>query len=254
MTKRLDKILLHLYKFRFLTRNQLQTLLNHKQFNRVIVWLNQLSDGGYIRRYYDARLVTEPAVYSLGLNGRKYLLKHLENDIEASQLDRVWREPKLSLEFRQHCLLVADCYLSLSKLVKTTGAKLKFHTKVDLYGLKYLILPNPDTYFSIEEANGNKKCYFLDVFDDLPPRMELRKRIRQYFQYYEDNHWQDHNDNSFPSIIFVCPNNRSLNYLNIQIQKQLENEAELTFFLTTREKVKTLGICRKILQKVLLKE
>jgi hypothetical protein len=250
MTTRQEEILLYLYKFRFLTRNQIQSLLGHKHFNRVIVWLNKLTAGGYIRRYYNSRFVTKPAMYSLGLKARAYLKKHPQKGVKILLLDRVWREHKLSKQFYHHCLLVADCYLSLAKLVRTTGAKLHFYTKTDLYGLRYLILPNPDAYFSIEETNGRKKGYFLDIFDDLPVRMVLRKRIRQYFRYFENDYWQDHNENPFPAIILVCPDTRSFNYLYRYTQKLLEEEPELAFYLTARDDVKTKGLIRDILHLV----
>ncbi len=251
MNSQQDQILQHLYTFRFLNRNQIQQLLNHKQFNRIIIWLNELTESQFIRRYHNPKTVTVAALYSLGLKGRKYLKDNPEfKQVKLSVLDRVWREHTLSTQFREHCLFIADCYLSLSKLVKTTGATLHFYTKTDLQGLKYLILPYPDACFSIEEPSGAKKSYFLDVFDDLPARMMLRKRIRQYFQYFENAYWQDHNDNPFPSIILVCPDHRSHNYLNLHIQKQLEEESGLSFYLTTRDTIKAKGIIRESLRKV----
>ncbi len=251
MNTQQDHILLHLYKFRFLNRNHIQQLLNHKQFNRIIIWLDQLTASEHIRRYYNPKTVTLPAVYSLGLKGRKYLKDNPElKQIKLTVLDRVWREHTLSNQFREHCLFIADCYLSLVKLVKTTGAKLHFYTKTDLLGLKYLILPHPDAYFSIEEPNGNKKSYFLDVFDELPARMVIRKRIRQYFQYFENAYWQDHNKNAFPAIILACPDTRSYNYTNLQIQKQLEQSPELSFYLSLRSDIKSKGLLREVLYKV----
>lgn len=251
MNTQQDHILQHLYTFRFLNRNQIQQLLGHKQFNRIIIWLNELTESQFIRRYHNPKTVTIPALYSLGLKGRKYLKDNPEfKQIKTSVLDRVWREQTLSTQFREHCLFIADCYLSLTKLVKTTGATLHFYTKTDLVGLKYLILPHPGVYFSIEEPSGNKKSYFLDVFDDLPARMVLRKRIRQYFQYFENSYWQDHNKNPFPSIILVCPDSRSHNYLNIHIQKQLEKNIELSFYLSLKSDIKSKGLSREVLFKV----
>jgi len=49
----------------------------------------------------------------------------------------------------------------------------------------YLILSEPDAYFTLEDPTGVIKRYFLDIFDDLTPRMILRKRIKQYFSYFE---------------------------------------------------------------------
>lgn len=255
MTTRQQEILHHLYIFRFLTRNHLQTLLNHKQYNRIIIWLNELTETGYIKRYYDKKKITEPAIYSLGNKGRKYLKQNaVDLKIKTNLLDRIWRESTLSKQFRDHCLQVADLYLSLVKLTAKSNATLHFYTKTDLNGLKYLILPYPDAYFSIKEENGRTKTYFLDIFDELPARMMLRKRVRQYFEYFEANYWQDHNTNPFPTIIFICPDNRSLNYLTTHIQTHLNDEPDLEFYLSTKDVIHRLGFCREALQKVVPQE
>ncbi len=258
MIDRQDEILNFIYRFRFLNRKHIQSLLNHKQFNRIIVWLNKLTKDKYIRRYYDPKTVTVPAIYSLGLKGRKYIKDNLKNphfkEIKEPLLDRVWREYQLSPQFRTHCMFVTDIYLSLVLLTHKTGAKLNFRTQTDIYGMKYLILPNPDAYFSITEKNGKNKSFFLDIFEELPPRPELRKRIRQYFDYYDKEYWQNHSKVEFPNIIFVAPENRSKNYLFKQIQKKLEDESDLNFFLSTWEEIKTKGLGREALQKVEVRE
>jgi len=254
-TDQKTNILYLLYIYRFLNRNQIQSLLHHKQFNRVIIWLNELTNEGNIRRYYNPKWVTVPAVYSLGVKGRKYLKDHTDvKDVNPVLLDRIWRERNVSTQFRKHCQFIADIYLSLTALTEKTKATLHFYTKTSLYGMQYLILPNPDAYFSITEAKGNKAYYFLDIFDDLPARMALRKRIRQYIEYYENDYWQDHTRKPFPNIILVAPDDRFKSYLYRQIPKMLDNESELHFYLSTWEKIKTMGICKETLQKVELQD
>ena len=251
ITKQKETILNYLYQYRFLNRNQIQQLLNHKKFNQIILWLNELTKNKFIKRYYNPKTVTVPAVYSLGSKGRSYLKQNAENlEINPGLLNRIWKEPTLSLQFRWHCQFIADCFLSLTKLTQATRATLHYLTKTKLYGMEYMFLPNPDAYFSITETNKHKKCFFLDIFDDLPVRMILRKRIRQYFQYFATNDWQDHNKNPFPTIIFVCPDTRSYNYLNKFIKKQLEEEPQLSFFLALRDIVKIKGINKETIQKI----
>lgn len=250
MTTRTDEILHHLYTFRFLTRNQLQTLLGHKHFNRIIIWLNELSNTGYIRKYYNPKTVTVPAIYSLGLKGRTYLKQKQLPEIDIAQLDRVWREPNLSKQFRDHCFFLADCYLSLLELSKTSNAKLHFYTKTKLHGMQYLILPHPDAYIAIEEASGEIQRYFMDILDEMPPRMLLRKRVKQYIEYFEDEIWQEQTGKAFPKIILICPDERSKNYLHRFIQSVLEDIEEMEFYLSTRELVKEKGLNRNILMKV----
>ncbi len=240
-----------LYRFRFINRIQIQTLLNHKHSSRIQTWLNELTEYGYIRQFYDKKFApVSSAVYSLGLNGRKFFKNNKKYpDIKPELLDRVWQEHTYTLQFRNHCVFLVDIYLSLVTLTEKGKAKLNFYTQTDLYGMEYMILDNPDSYFSIEEPTGDIKRYFLDIFDDIKPSVH-RKRIRQYFYYYKESYWQDHTKKPFPQILLICPNDKSKNHLYYYIQKKLNDAPELLFYLSTWEKIKTLGICRESLQKV----
>lgn len=251
MNEQQQQILIFLYRFRFLNRTQIQSLLHHKYFNRIIVWLNELTKEGYIRRYYNPKTVTVPAMYSLNLKGRKYLLDHPElYPVKLQVLNRVWREKTYTKQLRDHCLFLTDIYLSLSALVETTKATLDFKTKTDLFGMHYLILPNPDAYFSITEKDGSKKRYFLDIFDDQPARMALRKRIKQYLNYYEEEYWQDHAQVPFPAVIFIVPEKRYKTYVVGQIRKQVTTDTDMVFFVTTRGLIREKGISKTTLEKV----
>lgn len=252
LTKRQEDILLYLYRFRFLNRLHIQKLLGHKSFNRIIIWLNQLTTQNYIHRYYNPKTVTVAAQYSLGLKSRKYLLEKAEekgSKIQPHLLNRIWREHTLSDQFHTHCLFLADIYVSLVALVTKTKATLYFFTKTDLYPHDYMPTPLPDVYIAIKERNGKMKRYFLDIFDPMPQRMILRRRINQYVDYFDDNTWQETTDHPFPQIILICPDDRSKRYLHRFIQKTLEY-SDLEFFLTTWELVKTKGMCRDVLEKV----
>jgi len=250
ITKKQLEILTLLYRFRFLNRLQIQKLLHHQYLNRVTIWLNQLTNTNYIRRYYNPKTVTIPAIYSLGLNGKKYLKQSDLKGINKTLLDRVWREKNLSDQFKQHCLLVADIYLSLVTLTEKNKSILNFRTKTELSNIKDLISPNPDAYFSLTKSNGNKKRYFLDIFNDWPPRMYLRKRVNQYLEFYQTNIWQDHQTDPFPQIILVCPEDRAKRYLNRYIKKKLEYESEPQFYLSTSDQIKTKGLVKEVLEKV----
>jgi hypothetical protein len=250
MTKRTDEILNHLYTFRFLTRNQIQTLLEHKHFNRIITWLNELTKSGYIRKYYNPKTITIPAIYSLGLNGRKYLKGKKLDEINEKLLDRVWREHTLSSQFQEHCIFLADCYLSLLQTSNLNQSKLHFYTKTGLHGMKYLILPHPDAYIAIEKGDQIQR-YFLDIFDEMPPRMLLRKRVKQYIEYFEDEIWQEQTGKPFPKVILICPDEKSKNYLHRFIQSVLEDVEGVEFYLSTRKMVKEKGLSRETLKRVL---
>lgn len=243
-------ILILLYRFRFLNRHQIQQLLNHKYFSKIITWLNELTEHKYIHSKFKRQVVGVPSVYCLRSKAKKDLVG--KDGIKESLLDRVYSDKYSSKTFQSHCMLLADIYISLLKLVKLHNAKLKFHTKTDLDGMRYLPIPCPDAYFSIEESKDRTKRYFLDIFDPAVSEKWLVKRVWLYHHYYSKNYWQDHNKNSFPEIIFVYANSNAKKVLEDTVKKILERESRLSFYLTTWEEVKTQGIKKETLHKVIL--
>ncbi|NMC36281.1 hypothetical protein GYA49_04525 [Candidatus Beckwithbacteria bacterium] len=85
------------------------------------------------------------------------------------------------------------------------------------------------------KPNKQINRYFLDVFDDMSPRMLLRKRVRQYIDYFEEEIWQDKTGKPFPKVILICPDERSKNYLEKFVKNSLE--CDIDFYLSLKNKV-----------------
>ncbi|MDO8513392.1 MAG: replication-relaxation family protein [bacterium] len=253
LSKRQTDILILLYRFRFLNRLHIQNLLNHKYRSRILSWLNELTNQNYTKQYYDKTIASSPSVYSLDSKGRKYLKSLKEGNIKQALLDRVWREAKYSSKFREHCLSLADIYISLLAITEKNKSTLHFYTKTDLHGTEHFISPAPDAHFAIEEKKGQIIRYFLEILDDIPPAAH-RRRVAQYFKYYASGDWQDNTDKPFPEIIFICPNTRTKGHLFYYIRKKLSGEPEMSFYLTTKELVDSKGLNGETLQKVLEEE
>lgn len=248
------EILTLLYRFRFLNRSHIQQLLHHKYSSRINVWLNQLTEENYIRRYFTKSVHALAAVYSLGTKGRKYLINSKEPSINSRVLDRVWREHLLTIQTRKHLMLIADMFISLQSLAESKQATLNFYTPVDLKGLKHLILPLPDAYFAISEKSGLTNRYFLEIIDDFPDRQKLIKLIWNYFTYYSKHYWQTHTDKPFPHIIIVTPDQRTSKMLFRLIQYKLKSEPRLHFYLLKRQEVVMFGTKKNLLTLVNLEK
>ena len=247
LKNRQKEIINQLLRFRYLTRPQIQTLLNHKYKEKVIEWLNELTKERFVFRIYEKEFRAKPSEYCLDKSSISYLR---ENGIEARLLKRVYAEKNLSQTFRNHSKLIASIYLSLEKLVKETKATLHFYTQTDLYKIENLINPPVDAYFAIVEEDKTTKTYFLEVFDPLPPRMHLKGRIREYFEYFKSELWQEHTGKDFPEVIFVAPDQSSKKYLMRKIREKLGSEDTPIFYLLTWEEIETTGINRDTLNKV----
>ncbi len=241
-------ILLLLYRFRFLNRIQIQKLLNHKSPRRINTWLKDLTERNIVGRKYSNKLLsnTRPAIYCLATKSRKILLTR--PNIQEKLLRRVYRDKTRSNRLIDHCVFLADIYFHL--LEQTKDKKLHFFTKTDLATHYYLPYKRPDAYIAIEDKQT--KRYFLEIVDEETPRFMLRSKIAQYFDYADSNDWQEKTAHSFPSILIVCPNETLQNFLFKHIRQVLEEEFEvdISFYLTTREILKSTGMSINIWQQV----
>jgi len=244
---RQKEILMLLYKFRYLNRKQIQPLLGHKHHRLIQEWLNDLVFKKLIIQDYDNKLAPQPAIYSLDNKGKRYLKKL--SDLKIKPLNGIWRVTKYKDQLKTHCLLLGDIYLSLLDLAKKNNVALDFRTKTELYGMLHLIFPSPDTFFALKDKAGKARRYFLDIFDDVPPVL-MRRRVKQYFEYYNSDEWQDNTGQPFPEVILVCPNHRLKSHLNFFIQNKLSDDSELAFYLTTKEDILTQGLNKNTLEKV----
>ena len=160
----------------------------------------------------------------------------------------MWRDKNLSPQFRDHCQLLADIYLSLLSLAESSKLKLFFNTKNEIYGTNHLIKPEPDAYIVLESEKDIDR-FFLDIFDDIAP-VAMRKRIKQYFQYFDSDEWQDNTGKEFPNIILVCPNNRIKSHLFYYIQNKISDDSEINFYLSTWDMIKSKGLNKETLEKI----
>lgn len=266
------EILILLHRFRYLSRPQIQTVLGHKTWAKVIIWLNDLTDQHYIYRYYEPKLAGKPAIYCLDKASVRYLRKlasltpeqqgqagvpNAEKDyleITDSQLKRIYRDKTLSDTFREHCLFLADMYLSLQKDCRHFDSELTFFTNTDIQYVKHFPIPRPDAYYVIKRPDDKIERYFLTVFDPMPPRMVLRRRIWHYCNYHEEHYWQKKRpDRRFPDIIFILPDDRSKRYVIRQAKTIIEKEwleNKITFFVGTWQEARDKGIDWEVLTEV----
>ena len=251
ITNKQSEILSLLFKFRFLTRNQIQTMLNHKYPSRIFTWLDELKNNDYLNYSYTKNFNNLPAVYSLGKNGAKYLRK---DKTIGNKVDKIRKEAKCPENFKDRCLFIADIYISLLSFTKSIKATLHFYTKSDLYGMEHLISPHPDAYFAIEDETGNVKRYFLEIFNENLRTNILRHRAKAYLTYFDSDDWQDNTNKPFPEIILVCSSAKLKNHMYYFLREKLDEDDHPNFYLTTKEIINTKGLNRGTLEKIEPKE
>ena len=231
ITKQQLTILQLLLRFRFLTRNQLQTILKHKYPRQINKWLKHLTDNNLIYRNYEKTTFdkTRPAIYCLD----KKSILYLDNEKQLNQTlkKRIYKDQKLSPRFVNNSLTIVDVFIEVNKQLLDSKKQLFFYTKTDLLEYDFFIKPLPSIYFAIEEKNKKTIRYFFDVVVSDTPRFVFRNRVKKYVEYYLDNTWQINTSFPFPKIVLICQSESLIRYLNKYIKTTLENEGniEITF-------------------------
>lgn len=236
-TPKQEEIIYLIYRFRFLNRVQIQTMLNHKDYRRINAWLKELTDTNFLGRIYLKKLFenTKPAIYYL--SGKSLVFMYEKHKIPKERLKKYYDDKNRSQRFINHCTFLADMYLYLLSKQENKEA-LHFFTKAVLSDCIYFPQPLPDAYIAVKDRKETSR-YFLEVFDEGVPRYALRGRIKQYFRYAEEGDWEANIDDSpFPNILLVCPNEMTKKFLNRFIQQYIEESyTEINFYLATRNKI-----------------
>jgi len=236
------EILTLIYRFRFLNRHHIQTLLNHKDTKRINIWLKDLTNKNILGRIYSVKLKenTKPAIYHLATKSRKILLD--QEDLNNKILNRVYRDKNASQKLINHCLFLADIYLLLRLESLKNHQELHFYTKTDLANHTYLPYNRPDAYISLKDKKQTRR-YFLEVIDEKTPRFMLRKKISQYIEYFDEGTWKNRTLHNNPSLLFICPNQNIKDFLYKHIAQVLEEEtSDLQFFLSLKSDIQVEGI------------
>jgi hypothetical protein len=228
------ELLLLLYKFRFLTTNQFQKILNLKTPRKIQFWLKDLLDKKCVSRKYD-RLAfgenTKPAIYFLDTNGRQILKENQSCSVDV--LKKVYKEKTRSQKFIDHCVAIADFYIFFKNHLRLQET-LHFSTQSQLIDYAHFPDPLPDGYIALK-GEVNTKRYFLDLFDSNTPYFVVRKRVKQYVEYVKSNTWQYATKSDPPSILFVLPNENAKKHIyyfskNVLSKNMFEN---IKLFLTS---------------------
>lgn len=251
LSKQQRKILILLYRFRFLTTHHIQHFLKHKNPTRIQQWLQSLTTNSYILSDYDrSKFETnrKPAIYCLASKSKQILEQ--EKNCQSTFLKRIYKEKNLSKAFKERKLFVADFYFaSLAAYAK--AEKFAFLTSTDLVRYDFLPEQLPDAYIAVKK-NKKSSRYFVEVLDETIKKKVLFGKVKKYFRYIGEGDWQANMNKAFPKLLFIAPDERRKRLLKRCIKEELESsyETELHFFITTREKIKNDGLAISIWEKV----
>lgn len=253
ITNKQQQIIRLLYRHRFLDRKQIQTLLQHKDKRRIITWLKDLREKQYVQWIYDGddfAAKTKPAIYYIGLAGIRYL--KTTGDYPTIELRKRYKETGRKQSYISRCLLIADCCIALDDKAKTSQSlRYTYVTEADYSDLdspynSTLGELKPHLYFEKNDSKSNT-TYVMELFDDLLPRYQVKKRLGEYVEYLKDKE----PDASDSIVLLAFSSTADLLYAKRRLRLLLEDdENELIIRLTTVDKIKKDGITSEIWEEV----
>ncbi len=259
ITEKQEEILEHLYKYKFLDRKQIQTLLNHKYHKRINDWLKDLTQKEYVNRIYSNKFGenTKPAIYYLALNGIRFLKVIDEYPVEV--LRKFYRLKDRSHDFIEKCLLIARIILDLKAANRSRNLEKKEHfsyfiaTSTDLakpdYRFNFLNEYKVDLVIrrinKKQNSQRTNSAYSLfTIIAPTLPRYSIRHHVKKFIELYNGYEWDDISE-TFPNIMIVCPTLATMIYAKRMTRSLLEDEdrpKDLHVRFTTTEKIKELGV------------
>lgn len=245
ITKQQQSILRHIYRFRFLNRTHIQTLLNHKTHNRINYWLKDLTDKNYLGKLQNnhTNIQTTPTTYYVSKNGIKYL--KTQPDCKKEYIYRIYTDNKRSEDFINRSLFIADIYLNLFQKYSTThGFTFYTQSEFTVDGIIKEIFP-----CFVYRKVDDKPYYIAEIFGTQMPRFAIRARINLYLQFFTKGDWIK-NEQS-PNLLFICPNEEIEEYIYKRAKKALDDEdIQLSIFVTTVEQIKKERVEGNIWRKI----
>lgn len=265
ITQKQKEIMQLIHKFRFLDRIQIQTIMKHKDYKRINVWLKDLVEKDYLFRIYERKipLNIKPAIYFLASTGVRFT-RNLGN---WDTNHKLYREKERSEEFRNKCLSIANLYINTLQKTEQFNALNFFKTKQDFDEYDELIEPYPDVLISLTmtvlaivnilnkksklttntkkrkpiQENQKEYLYFMEMIGEKVPRFYLRYRVQQYIEYSDSKGQVE----PMPGVLFVLPNKLTQKFLLKFIKKKLEEtlfDPHLFFVITTTDELQSNGM------------
>jgi hypothetical protein len=101
----------------------------------------------------------------------------------------------------------------------------------------------------VKKKSNRKTYYLVDVFDNTLPAYRVRKRLRNYFEFYQCSEWENKTGKKFPIVLFICSTKVNLIYAKRHTKKLLEqyqDPTDLHIRFATVDEVKESGITGEI--------
>jgi hypothetical protein len=227
-TEQMDVLKL-LFRFRYITADQLARYCGRKNATYVQKRLRILAEQGYIAKRYEGsyRLQGRPAEYYLLPKGARLLREDEKfgKHVTDQAIKNLYKDKTASDFFMAHCIAIFEMFLKFKPL---HSDKMVYATKIQLKRFDYMPQPLPDVYIHIpsDDEQYEDWQYLLDYFEDSVPLFVIIARIKKYLKYSGEGDWESEAETSLPTILLVCDSKRRQKQILRRIAKELRESYE----------------------------
>ncbi|OQB72554.1 MAG: hypothetical protein BWX92_03602 [Deltaproteobacteria bacterium ADurb.Bin135] len=251
ITNKQTEILTLIFQFRFLNRTQIQQLLNHKDPKTINTWLKDLTEKQFLNRIYENTIGanTKPAIYYAGINAIRYY-KSLGQD-NNPYLKKLYRDNERSQSFIDEQIFIADICLDFLEINAKGEINYTFETAAGVTSnplYSFMEDLSPQLIFT-KESKAEFKQYILVQLDSVSPKYMIKKRLKNYIEFFFTNEWEENTNKSFPTILFTCQTMTLMIYAKRTMKGLLNDYQEPEDFdawFSTNDKIREQGISAEI--------
>lgn len=205
-----------MFKFRFCTSD---LIARYKNISRSAsnYALAILVKRGLVGKNFDSsfKFSGQGAQYYLTTEGVRTLREH---GIGSKGLHAIYRNPNATPGFIKLSLNIFAVYLSLREHYPET---FNIFTRSELADFDYFPKPSPHLYLNRKNpSNSLANEYMLEINTDTT-FFTHKKRLDAFFNHADSGEWEDQG-NGYPTLLWVCPDNR----IEAKVQKYLENRLD----------------------------
>lgn len=251
ITNKQTEILTLVYQFRFLNRAQIQQLLNHKDPKTINTWLKDLTEKQYLNRIYSNTIGanTKPAIYYAGINAIRYY-KSLNHD-NTNYLKKLYRDNERSQSFIDEEIFLANICLNLLDINDQGKIKYSYETAAGVTSnplYSFMEDLSPQLIFT-KESKKESKQYILVQLDSVSPKYMIKKRMKNYIEFFFTNEWEENIGRPFPTILFACQTLTLMIFAKRTMKKLLDdyqNPGEFEAWFAINDEIRKHGISAEI--------
>lgn len=224
LTKQQQRIILLIYKFRFVTKPLLAQILKIRHDSTYEALESLVKIELIVKVYKQSwRIDRRPAYYYLSKKGVTAVRKLLE--VKESAVNSLYKDENASNDFINECLTNLACYIPISQ--NYPDATIRSKTEIN----RFKVFPKHRPDFYIKTSDGDEAIIVI-----MPTNLPyfVNNRLDEYVTHSEEEGWRD---GKYPTIAFVLQDNSRKAGFLFKTQKKLESmgmdESEITIVATS---------------------